>query len=156
MAGALDGAGLEWIEASAVTVDSPLHDRDQRDRLRRQTGARIVEMEGASLARLADPLGCHYGALRVVSDHADFSLPGGVPSEYNRDRLLRPDGTPRWGRWLASALRSGEWKHLPRSWRRLRIAGRDWAAAWTSLELASEALLRHLPINLRVLYEEEK
>ena len=156
LAEALDSASVDWIEAPAVTVDSPVHDRTKRDRLRRQTGARIVEMEGASWARLTGHQGCHYGAIRVVSDHADFTLPGGVPGEYNRDRLLRPDGTPRWGRWLASAMRSGEWRQLPHSWRRLRIAGRGWAAAWTSLELASNALLRYLPTNIRDLHEEDR
>ncbi len=71
---ALDAAGITWGNAVAVTVDEPLHDADQRDRIRAGSSAQLVEMEGASWATIAAEHDVPFAAIRVVSDHADRPL----------------------------------------------------------------------------------
>lgn len=70
----LDKAGIAWGNAVAVTVDEPLHDADQRDRIRDGSGAHLVEMEGASWATIAADHDVPFAAVRVISDHANRPL----------------------------------------------------------------------------------
>lgn len=140
------GALRDWIQAalrdrglvprigSLLTVEAPFHDRLERDRIHRRSGALAVEMESARWARLAAAARADFVALRVISDRADLRLP--LP----RHRLLRPDGTVRWARWLVALAGSGGGRHLRRELERLHRARIDWVAAGRGLQHVCEAL----------------
>lgn len=145
LAAGLDAARLPWLSAPAVTIDRALHDARARDLLRQTSGARIVEMEGAAWASLARADGVPFAALRVISDHADRPLPGQQRGRFKRDWMLKLDGSPRRARWLSALLLSGAWRRPLHELRQLRAAGRDWAAATSSLASAAAALLASPP-----------
>ncbi len=58
-------------QAKILTVSTPLTEADQRDRLRLETGASLVDMEGLHLAGAAASRQLDFISLKVVSDHAD-------------------------------------------------------------------------------------
>jgi nucleoside phosphorylase len=58
-------------QAKVLTVPTPLTEIDQRDRLRDETGASLVDMEGLHLASAAASRELDFISLKVVSDHAD-------------------------------------------------------------------------------------
>lgn len=140
------GALRVWIQAALrdrglvprigclLTVAAPFHDRFERDRIHRRSGTLAVEMESARWARLAAAAGADFVALRVISDRADLRLP--LP----RHRLLRPDGTVRWARWLGALARSGGGRHPHRELEQLRRAQVDWVAAGRGLQHVCAAL----------------
>jgi hypothetical protein len=143
--GWLDAAGIGWGRATAVTVDTPLHDAAERDRLCRGAGAHLVEMEGSAWAHLAAAAGVPFAAVRVVSDHADRPLPGPRPAVGRRAWLLRDDGTPRRRRLLLAWMLSGAWLRPRHHYREIKAAGGDFAAAARGLDAVAEALFGPLP-----------
>lgn len=138
---ALDAAGVQYGRACAVTVDEPLHDADERDRLRVASGAHLVEMEGAAWARIAADLGIPFAAVRVVSDHADRAMPGPRPREGRRDWLLRDDGSPRKHRLALALIASRAWLRPFHHIRAVKAAGAQFRTAVESLEAIAGALL---------------
>lgn len=144
-ADALDHARLGAGGVAAVTLDHALGDAVERDRLRRDSDARVVEMEGAAWAAIAAAARVPFAAVRVVSDHADRPLPGSDAMPGKRAWILRPDGSVRPLRLARALLVSGEWRRPLRRLRDVRRAGHDWARAWRGLEAAAEALVDHLP-----------
>lgn len=137
----LDGGGVRWTEAPAVTVDAALHDPNERDAMHSATCAGIVEMEGASWAFCAGEEGIPFAALRVVSDQADRPLPGAKRPVGKRSWMLNDDGTARRGRIFWALATSSGWLRPRHHLRELRAAGVDWARALASLEAAAGALL---------------
>jgi adenosylhomocysteine nucleosidase len=74
------GSG-EGILVSSATVAG----KEQKDRLRKAYGATAVDMEAAAVAQGAEARGVEFGALKAISDAADFSLPA-------MDRFVAGDG----------------------------------------------------------------
>jgi nucleoside phosphorylase len=142
----LDAAGIRWGRATAVTVDAPLHDVAERDRLCRAAGAHLVEMEGSAWAALAAAAGVPFAAVRVVSDHADRPLPGPGTAVGRRAWLLRDDGTARRGRLLLASILSGAWLRPRHHYRQIKAAGGDFAAAARGLDAVAEAFLGPLAL----------
>ena len=62
----LDAAGVVWQKAAAVTVDEPLHDADERDRILAGSAAHLVEMEGAPWAAIGPPRCCVSAARKIA------------------------------------------------------------------------------------------
>lgn len=137
----LAGAGINWGRAQAVMLDQPLHDQQERDRLRRGSGAHLVEMEGAAWAAIAGDLGVPFAAIRVVSDHANQALPGPRPGGGRRDWLLREDGRPRTLRTLMALVLSGAWMRPGKQVDAIRTAGGQFRQAVAALDGVAGALL---------------
>jgi len=137
----LDDAGVAWQRATAVSVDEPLHDADERDRILAGSAAHLVEMEGAPWAAIAAEYDIPFAAIRVVSDHANRSLPGPRPADGRRAKLLRDDGTVRIGRIAWAWLLSGAWLRPRHHYRNLKAAGGEFAAAIGGLHSVAAALL---------------
>jgi len=138
---ALDDAGIAWGRARGVTVDDPLHDADQRDRIRDGSGAHLVEMEGAAWAGIAAEIGVPFAAVRVVSDHANRPLPGPRPQDGRRGWLLRDDGTLRKRRLAWALLATRAWLRPRHHLSELRAAGGQFRQAMEALDGVAEALL---------------
>ncbi len=138
---ALTETGIGWGNAVAVTVDEPLHDADERDRIREGSGAHLVEMEGAAWATIAAEHGVPFAAIRVVSDHADRPLLGPRPKSGRRAWLLRDDGTTRKGRLLWALLASTAWLRPRHHLRELKAAGGQFRDAADALDGVAQALL---------------
>jgi len=138
---ALTETGITWGSAVAVTVDEPLHDADERDRIREGSGAHLVEMEGAAWATIAAEHGVPFAAVRVVSDHADRPLPGPRPEGGRRAWLLRDDGTTRKGRLLWALMTSTAWLRPRHHARELKAAGAQFRDAVEALDAVARALL---------------
>lgn len=64
--------GLAWRKGTICTMDAPVTSERLRTRLRRSTGAELVDMECFHLARLAHRTGLPFSAVKVVSDFADY------------------------------------------------------------------------------------
>ena len=138
----LDALGVGWGRARAVTVDDPLHDTSERDRIRAGSGAHLVEMEGEAWASIAAALEVPFAAVRVVSDHANRSLPGPKPLGGGRRAwLLREDGRPRKRRLAWAFLVSGAWLRPRHHLSEIRAAGDQFRQAIRGLESVAEALL---------------
>jgi len=75
------GSG-EGILVSSATVAS----KEQKARLGKAYGANAVDMEAAAVAQGAEARGVEFGALKAVSDSADFDLP-------EMDRFVERDGS---------------------------------------------------------------
>jgi adenosylhomocysteine nucleosidase len=75
------GSG-EGILVSSATVAS----KEQKIRLGKAYGASAVDMEAAAVAQGAQARGIEFGALKAISDAADFSLP-------TMDRYVADDGS---------------------------------------------------------------
>lgn len=130
----LSRRGIAARTGPGITVESPFHDAAEGRRIHRSSGALTVEMEGARWAAIARAAGHAFVAVRVVSDHADRSLP--LP----RHRLLTGDGDIRWDRWLRS-LGPEDWLRLPAALRRLLRARSDWSAALAGLDDLADAIV---------------
>lgn len=137
----LAGAGINWGRAQGVMVDAPLHDQQARDRLRRSSGAHLVEMEGAAWAAIAGDLGVPFAAVRVVSDHANRPLPGPQSKGGQRAWLLHDDGRPRRLRLAVALLLSGAWLRPRRHVAEIRSTGGQLREAVAALEGVAAALL---------------
>ncbi|MCH7824635.1 MAG: hypothetical protein IH849_07525 [Acidobacteria bacterium] len=140
---ALTETGIAWGNAVAVTVDEPLHDADERDRIREGSGAHLVEMEGAAWATIAAEHGVPFAAVRVVSDHADRPLPGPRTKTGRRAWLLRDDGTTRKRRLLLALLASTAWLRPRHHLHELKAAGGQFRDAVDALDGVARALLAH-------------
>ena len=138
---ALTETGVGWGNAVAVTVDEPLHDADERDRIREGSGAHLVEMEGAAWATIAAEHDVPFAAVRVVSDHANRPLPGPRPKDGRRAWLLRDDGTTRKGRLLVAFMASTAWLRPRHHVRELKAAGAQFREAVDALDAVARALL---------------
>jgi adenosylhomocysteine nucleosidase len=73
--------GGEGVLVSSATVAG----KEQKSRLSKGYGAIAVDMEAAAVAQGAQARGMQFGALKVISDVADFNLPAG-------DRFVAADG----------------------------------------------------------------
>jgi nucleoside phosphorylase len=143
---ALDRAGLRWRRGRAVMVDEPLHDTDERDRIRDGSGAHLVEMEGAAWAEIARHHGIPFAAVRVVSDHADRPLPGPAPAgDGRRAWLLRDDGRPRKRRMAWALFVSGAWRRPKHHLSEIKAAGGQFREAMKGLEGVADALFPGSP-----------
>lgn len=141
IAAALDAAGIAWGRARVVTVDNPLQDATERDRIRKGSSAHLVEMEGAAWAGIAAELGIPFGAVRVVSDHADRPLPGARPNSGQRGWLLRDNGTVRKRRLAWALLASRAWLRPQHHLSEIKAAGGQFRQAMRALDKVAEALL---------------
>ncbi len=147
----LDAAGISWSSATAVTVERPLHDADQRDRLHADTGAHLVEMEGGRWADIAATADVPFAAVRVVSDHANRDLPGGGKQHGRRAWMLKEDGSVHRRRLLWALITSRAWLRPLHHYREVKAAGCDFGAALASLHAIAEAFAASppAPANLR-------
>jgi adenosylhomocysteine nucleosidase len=73
---AADGARTETGSGQGTLVSySAVADRDQKQRLAKAYGAIAVDMEAAAVAQGAQVHGAEFGALKVISDAAEFTMP---------------------------------------------------------------------------------
>ena len=85
---ALEGTGA-LPSGSAISSDSPVMSRQQKQDLHRRFGAAVVDMESAAMGLAARRHGLPFAVLRVVLDPAQQSLPWAVLAG------LSPEGPPR-------------------------------------------------------------
>jgi len=84
-----DGARTEVGSGEGILVSSAeVAGKEQKSRLSRAYGASAVDMEAAAVAQGAEARGVEFGALKAISDAADFSLPA-------LDSFVADDGTFR-------------------------------------------------------------
>lgn len=131
---ALRAHGLHPGIGACATLDAPLHDARQRDRLHRETGALVIEMENAHRQRVAAAAGVPFAAVCVVSDRADLALP------QLRHRLIGPHGRIRWSRWLAALREQQLLGATTKQRQRLLRARADWLRATCVLAKSALAL----------------
>jgi len=82
-----DGARTENGSGDGILVSSAtVADKAQKIRLSKAYGAIAVDMEAAAVAQGAQARGVEFGALKVISDDADFNLPA-------MDRFMAHDGS---------------------------------------------------------------
>jgi adenosylhomocysteine nucleosidase len=73
---AADGARTDVGSGEGILVSSAtVAGTEQKRRLRKAYGATAVDMEAAAVAQGAQARGVEFGALKAISDAADFSLP---------------------------------------------------------------------------------
>jgi nucleoside phosphorylase len=101
---AADGARTEVGSGAGTLVSTKaVADKDQKSRLAKAYGANAVDMEAAAVAQGAEARGVGFGALKAISDAADFSLPA-------IDRFVAVDGTFQSVRFVCyAALRPWLW-----------------------------------------------
>lgn len=119
--------GIRLLRGGQVTVDRPVHEPGWRDRLRRGTGAIVVDMENATRQQIAARLGIPFAALAVVSDGADRRLPE------LRHRLFARRGRIHWARWLAALRREQRVGRVGVERAALMLARDDWMRAERTL-----------------------
>src|ERR1017187_4179383 len=84
---AADGARTEVGLGEGILVSSAtVAGKEQKLGLREAYGATAVDMEAAAVAQGAEARGVEFGALKAISDAADFSLPA-------MDRFVADDGS---------------------------------------------------------------
>jgi len=84
---AADGVRTEVGSGEGILVSSAtVADKEQKVRLGKTYGALAVDMEAAAVAQGAVARGVEFGALKAISDAADFSLPA-------MDRFVASDGS---------------------------------------------------------------
>jgi adenosylhomocysteine nucleosidase len=105
-----------------VTADAIASVREKR-RYLRIYGAAAVDMEAAAVARLAREHGLGYGAIKAISDEADFEVEG-------LSQFATPDGQFREGAFaLHAAVR-------PAMWGKVIALGRNSSKALAALTIA--------------------
>jgi adenosylhomocysteine nucleosidase len=83
---AADGVRTEIGSGAGILVSSTsVAGKEQKIRLNKAYGASAVDMEAAAVAQGAQARGVEFGALKAISDAADFSLPA-------MDRFVAEDG----------------------------------------------------------------
>jgi adenosylhomocysteine nucleosidase len=83
---AADGVRTECGSGDGILVSSAtVAGKEQKIRFRKAYGARAVDMEAAAVAQGAQARVVEFGALKVISDAADFNLPA-------VDRFVAADG----------------------------------------------------------------
>jgi len=81
-----DGVRTEIGSGQGILVSSAtVADKEQKSRFRKAYGASAVDMEAAAVALGAQARGVEFGALKAISDAADFNLP-------TIDRFVSDDG----------------------------------------------------------------
>jgi nucleoside phosphorylase len=102
---AADGVRIEIGSGEGILVSSAIvAGKEQKARLRKAYGANAVDMEAAAVAQGAEARGVEFGALKAISDSADFSLPA-------MDRFVANDGSFRSASFaLHVALRPWLWR----------------------------------------------
>lgn len=102
---AADGARTEIGSGEGILVSSAtVADKEKKIRLRKAYGASAVDMEAAAVAQGAEARGVEFGALKAISDGADFDLPA-------LDRFVAADGSFRSTRFAGHvALRPWLWR----------------------------------------------
>jgi len=85
---ALNGTGVRPMQGSGVTVSRPISEPKAKRALGKTSSARVVDMEGYWIGKIASAKQIPFLAVRVISDTAGDSLP---PLE----RFLGSDGTWR-------------------------------------------------------------
>jgi adenosylhomocysteine nucleosidase len=105
---AADGVRTEVGSGEGILVSSAaVAGKEQKARLRKAYGACAVDMEAAAVAQGAQARGVEFGALKAVSDAADFSLPA---MDRLLDRFVTSDGRFRSARFACHvALRPWMW-----------------------------------------------
>jgi adenosylhomocysteine nucleosidase len=84
-----DGARIETGSGEGILVTcASVAGKEQKIRFRKAYGAGAVDMEAAAVAQGAEARGVEFGALKVISDAADFSLPASAV-----DGFVMDDGT---------------------------------------------------------------
>jgi adenosylhomocysteine nucleosidase len=84
---AADGVRTEVGSGDGILVSSAnVASKEQKIRLGKAYGASAVDMEAAAVAQGAQARGIEFGALKAISDAADFSLPA-------LDRFVGDDGS---------------------------------------------------------------
>jgi adenosylhomocysteine nucleosidase len=82
-----DGVRTEIGSGQGILVSSAtVADKEQKSRFSKAYGASAVDMEAAAVAQGAQARGVEFGALKAISDGADFSLPA-------IDRFVGDDGS---------------------------------------------------------------
>jgi adenosylhomocysteine nucleosidase len=82
-----DSARTEVGSGEGILVSSAeVAGKEQKIRLSKAYGASAVDMEAAAVAQGAEARGVEFGALKAISDAADFTLPA-------LDRFVADDGT---------------------------------------------------------------
>ena len=104
MINAADGVRTETGSGEGILVSSAtVAGKEQKIRLGKAYGASAVDMEAAAVAQGAEARGVGFGALKAISDAADFDLPA-------LDRFVARDGTFHSGRFACHvALRPWLW-----------------------------------------------
>jgi adenosylhomocysteine nucleosidase len=102
---AADGVRTEVGSGEGILVSSAtVAGKEQKIRLHKAYGADAVDMEAAAVAQGAQARGVEFGALKAISDVADFSLPA-------LDRFVADDGRFRSLRFACHvALRPWLWR----------------------------------------------
>ena len=102
---AADGVRTEVGSGAGILVSSAtVAGKEQKIRFHKAYGADAVDMEAAAVAQGAEARGIEFGALKAISDGADFNLPA-------LDRFVADDGTFRSVRFAGHvALRPWLWK----------------------------------------------
>ncbi len=96
---------------------------DKRRLARTYDGAMAVDMEAATLARLAEAHDLHFRAIKAISDTLDEDLPDMNP-------FITPTGQFAMGRFIAHvAVRPGHWKALARFGKQAALAAENLCAA---------------------------
>jgi adenosylhomocysteine nucleosidase len=86
---AADGVRTEVGSGEGILVSSAtVAGKEQKTRLGKAYGANAVDMEAAAVAQGAQARGVEFGALKAISDVADFNLPA-------MDRFVADDGSFR-------------------------------------------------------------
>jgi len=101
---AADGARTETGSSEGILVSySAVANSDQKKRLAKAYQATAVDMEAAAVAQAAQAHGIEFGALKAISDAADFAMPA-------MERFVAGDGTFRAARFgLHVAMRPWLW-----------------------------------------------
>jgi hypothetical protein len=130
------GSGNGNMVSTATIADA-----QQKIRLRQAYGARAVDMEAAAVAQGAQARGVAFGAIKAISDAADFELPA-------MDRYVTPEGKFRSGAFAAHiALR-------PWLWGKTLALARNSSKASRALCDALERYLCEYSAGSRVLVDE--
>jgi adenosylhomocysteine nucleosidase len=136
MVNSADGSRADTGSGQGTLVSySGVADREQKQRLARAYGADAVDMEAAAVAQAAQARGIQFGALKAISDEANFAMP---PTE----RFVSSDGEFLTARFvLHVAVRPWLWGSTIALARNSARASRALSAATASyLERASRDL----------------
>jgi nucleoside phosphorylase len=71
-----------------VTVDHPVVTVEERRALHAATGARVVDMESAAIARRCAEAGVAFESVRVVSDNLEHPLPADLLPALNGEQIV--------------------------------------------------------------------
>ena len=110
---------------------------DEKGRLHRATGALAIDMESASIARLAKAENLPFLVIRSIADHASMTFPEAI------NRSLNPRGDVHMGPLLLELLRR------PQDLKGLIQLGRSFSLAMTTLKRVKNAQNTHFSLKGR-------